>query len=377
MSMRIISSIDEFKAFEPDWNLVYAASQDCDAFLTHRWLQLWFEHFGENSELFILVWEENGQAQAIAPLIIGKERKWRMQWRVLRLPLRESAGPLRSNFLLGQRPQSAMDTFIKFIRSKSDQWDVALLEGLPAQGESIEYLSESAACHGLKYTEEGSVGPARYMTVTQPWEDYVRTRSSHMRKRLNQERSRLDREGEWSYQKIDVVHHLQSGLDAIHQILQKRYHVNATNLLPTEDQRTLHFFDALCKRFGIVDMLDFRLLIINQQPAACLISLINQGKVYPLLTKYDPAFDAASPGRAIFMALFTEAQNCNYQEIDFLSDWEYLSRFTDDTRDFIRVRLLHRGWRASLYTMLEQGEQLRIRYAEHQRLKNMAVKDAS
>lgn len=368
MTVRIVSTMNDFHALEDVWNHLYQISDDCDVFMTHRWLQLWFEHFGAGCGMFVLVWEENSRVQAIAPFIISNEKKWRMQWQVLRFPLRASVGPLRCNFLLGNRPNEAMDVFVSFLREENKRWDVALLEGLLVNGNSKSLLTQNAARNGLKCSSEGSVGRARYMTLSEPWEGYVRSRSSHLRKHLHQENTRLNKQGKWTFIKIDSRHDIQTGLDAIHHILHKRYRAASTEKLPADDQKTLHFFDELCVRFGQNGQLDMRLLDIEQQPAACLISLVDRGKAYPLLTKYDPAFDAASPGRAIITSLLSDALNCGYREVDFLSDWEYLGRFTDDARDFIRVRLSHRGWRARLYGLLEYGEQIRIQRANRRML---------
>lgn len=353
MTVRIISTAKQLRALEPAWARLLALSPSRDAFQTHGWMELWFEHFGATCEMFVLAWEHEGEVSAIAPFVISSERRQRMLVRVLRFPLKESAGPLRCDLLLGAMPEIALDALVGFLNQQRSRWDIADLSGIRMDGPTSTLLANSAQRAGWVVEPVVISTSARYIPVEIDWEAYLRSRSQHFRKRLRQQRTRLDRVGTYSFRRVDTRHDLSAALDSVREILQKRYNVSAWSALPSEDQETLHFFESLCKRFARAGMLDLRLLEIEGQPVACLISLIDAQKVYPLLTKYDPAFEAVSPGRAVISSLCADALKCGYREIDFLSDWDYLHRFTDHKRDFARVILRHRGWRARLTEWLE------------------------
>lgn len=359
MTVRIVSTMQQLRALEPEWSRLLALSPSRDVFLTHSWFDLWFEHFGDSCEMFVLVWEPAGKVSAIAPFVISTERRRRIAARILHFPLRESAGPLRCDMLLGSSPGAAMDALVTFLQQQRKRWDLAELNGIPLGGQTAKLLESSAQRVGWDVEVNGVAPSALYLPVEMRWEAYVSARSQHLRRRLNQERSRLNRCGQWAFRHVDVVHDLAAGLDSVRTILLKRYHVAATNTLPPEDQRILRFLERLCERFARAEMLDIRLLEIENQPAACLISLVDEQKVYPFLTKYDPAFEMASPGRAVISSLCAAALDCGYREIDFLSERDYLYRFTDNKREFVNLVLRHRGWRSRLNQVLERAALLR------------------
>jgi CelD/BcsL family acetyltransferase involved in cellulose biosynthesis len=289
---------------------------------------------------------------AAAPFVIGEERRWSMPWRVLQLPVREPSGPMRCNLLLGQAGDCALQAFLGWLVSNGALWDVARLQGLPVGGAVLKRLAHGSP--GMRWRLQSGVRRARWMAVPKDWRAYLTQRSKHLRKHLNQERTRLNTLGQVEMWRAESAQDVERGLAGVRLILERHFG-KPLDAVPAEDQRTLRIFNSACARFAGVGALDVRLLRVDGEPAACLVSPLVGRRAYPLLTKYDPCFAWASPGRALIAWMCEDAVTRGWEEIDFLSDWDYLHRLTDGTRDFSDVHGWHAGWRSRLHALMERA----------------------
>ena len=352
MHARIVRTLTEMRVLERDWHRL--ANARPDPFLSYWWIFTWFEHFGDDMLLHLVVLErEQGEVAGIVPLLLACERRRQLRVRVLRSLVRRSAGPARSGILCApDDEEAAIESFIGFLAQDYREWDVLEIEGLSADGAQLSLLIDAAARQRFTLLAPEEVETARVLAVKQRWAEYVRNRGKHFRRRLIDERHRLDRTGVWSFVAVRAPEDIARAMKDVVTILAKHFHLerieddqlDRIEGLPEEDRRVLAFAHNIVLRFAAFGAIDLRILRINDRPAACLLSLVADGIVYPLLTKYDPAFGAASAGRAVFVSLFEDAAERGYREIDFLSNWDYLARVTDQTRVYVKLTAFHSGW---------------------------------
>ena len=68
VSVEHITSNAEFDALENDWNALFDASSTAGLFNRYNWNRLWWEYYGGNAKLHIIVVRVAGKVKAIAPM---------------------------------------------------------------------------------------------------------------------------------------------------------------------------------------------------------------------------------------------------------------------------------------------------------------------
>jgi len=74
VSIRCVDTASELATLAAGWNAVLAKSRTRNPFLTFEWMSTWWDVFGADDELSVLVAEEEGQILGIAPLYMETVR---------------------------------------------------------------------------------------------------------------------------------------------------------------------------------------------------------------------------------------------------------------------------------------------------------------
>ena len=75
--MTVISKVSNFHGFlslEQEWNSLLKRSVSNSIFLSHEWFKCWWEAYGGEYELFILLCKDEGRLIGISPLMMSKDR---------------------------------------------------------------------------------------------------------------------------------------------------------------------------------------------------------------------------------------------------------------------------------------------------------------
>ena len=123
-SVDVITSTSGLAALAPVWDRLVAQSGLTHPFVTHEWILTWWECFGSDAELCVLVVRADGEPIAIAPLMRTTERLYGKQVRCLRF-LANDHTP-RCDVIVGSRPRDAYAAIWNFLMSESPLWDVVV-----------------------------------------------------------------------------------------------------------------------------------------------------------------------------------------------------------------------------------------------------------
>ena len=69
-SLRVsaVTRLEELRRLEPMWQSVSECAETPSPFLSHPWVVTWWEHFGTDRDLNVLVVEDDEGVAGIAPL---------------------------------------------------------------------------------------------------------------------------------------------------------------------------------------------------------------------------------------------------------------------------------------------------------------------
>ena len=75
LSIEEVNDVEKFRALRETWNKLLRESSDDNIFLTWEWLFMWWQHYGGDKKLRILIIKESGKIIGIAPFMQSKYRK--------------------------------------------------------------------------------------------------------------------------------------------------------------------------------------------------------------------------------------------------------------------------------------------------------------
>lgn len=353
-SVELIDTHERFMALEKGWKDLLALQPNPDIFSSHLWINTFLDYFSEDKDLHILLLKDGKECvQGVAPLVLVRGQWMGLPLRILRFVSDPRLDLKRADFMFRSEAQIGMRAFMEYLSAHRQTWDFLDLNGFRSDSPHLPLLENVAREFGLTVSPRVVSKVSRVLTIQMFWDDYLRLRTRNFRRNLSKERSQLERLGTITFFLYRDEPEIGEGLQKMMPILLSRLQVPSLDQVNSLDRRLIEFTIHLSKRLSRVFGVEIRIMEINGRPAACLLSFIRNNVVYPFLTKYDPAFEAVSPGRAVIMNLVQDAYKKGYREIDFLSDWPYLGRFTPDTQEYLVLRLFHQGWFSQLIYLVK------------------------
>ena len=338
-----VATWPEVASLVKDWQRLVQGAPTADVFSTHEWVTIWSEHFGAGKTPHMLVVREDGRVAGIAPLVL-ETRRWRgLPVRALTFPMDRHVDLWRTDLLLEEGHRQGIGAILSFLVDERRQWDVLELDGFRSDSVHLAWLEETARECGLAVSPRHVIQEALFLPIQEDWDHYIRRKNSSSRRELKRERRALEALGPVVFSLHREPHEVDDAIPGVLTILCNRLGARSLDEVQPFDRKLIDFTLDLARRFSRREAVEVRLATVGGRPAACLISLVRDRIVYPLLTKFDPAFSSGSPGRALILDLIQDAPRLGYREIDFLSSWGHVRRYTQHARTYVGVRLFHSG----------------------------------
>jgi CelD/BcsL family acetyltransferase involved in cellulose biosynthesis len=338
MKVEEIRDIAQFKRLKPIWDRMLRNSPNDMFYLSHEWLRLWWNHFGQDKEpLILLVWDSD-EPIAAAPLFIADEKIFGLRCKTIRWIGGSHA--LRSDFLLTTRPEESLIAILDHLMDIRGEWDLIRMDDLPIDSITLPLLSkvlgEMRALYDLM---PGAFSP--YLPIVGSWEEYWRSRSKSLRKNM---RSKLNR--------VSKVYHLcyscHQGGDDVDWLMEKVFEIESkswkyksgTSIL--SDPKEMELFLNLARLADRKGWLHLSILELDGHPAAYSFDIIYKDVIIGLKASFDQGFAKFSPGKLILYHLINLAFEKRITEVDFGGQAEeYKMQWTDRIREHRNVTIFN------------------------------------
>lgn len=144
MNVRAITTTQEWDAIADIWDALLSYSVTSNIFLTREWLRTWWDYYGDNKELLILVVEDKKGVCGIAPLYLSKQALAPgLYEKVIRLIGDEAVGSELLEVII--HPRRLVDTVTAIVEYlwKEIEWDRMSLRSVDA----------SSPCHSIMFVK--------------------------------------------------------------------------------------------------------------------------------------------------------------------------------------------------------------------------------
>jgi CelD/BcsL family acetyltransferase involved in cellulose biosynthesis len=347
--LRIESVTDRasLRALGPAWNQLHALAAPDHPFLSHDWIESWWEAFGGDKKLNVLTVWSGAELVAVMPLMLRQCRIYGIPAR--RLETIGNSHTPRWDLLVAPGYDQIHGELWRHLDAARASWDVLLLTQLPAESRTLELWPALAEEAGMLTGRWSSLASPR-VPVRGPWEEYDQSLGRKHRANLRNRSKRLSRVG-------PVVEEIIEGGDALAAALEDGWRIEgaawkgAEGTAIASSPETKRFYERYAERAAARGLLRIRFLRAGEKRVAFMYNLRYGNEEYIVKQGYDPAFAPYSPSVLLAQRVLEEAWRDKLTGVDFLgNDDSWKMRYTQERRrhywlfvfpDRLRSRLIH------------------------------------
>ena len=343
----VVSDYGAFVRLEDEWNDAVRRARVTHPFLLHEWLRTWWDCFGANRRLHIVIARDNGQIIAIAPLMIEHALMYGLP--VRKLDLLHNDHTPRADWIVAGAPAGGYAAIWNALAATADDWDLLQLSRLPDDSPTLRAISDLAARDGSHAgTWRGDVSP--YLTLTGTWDSYHASLPAKFRSNLRNRLSRLRTFGEPRLEVLDNPGAIAGARDEALRLEASGWK-DAARTSIASDPAVQRFYTLLAERAAARGWLRLMFLNVGGRRIATSYGSRFDDRLFLFKTGYDPAYATGSPFKVLTCLAIERAYAEGLREVDFLGnaepwkrEWTTTSRAHDWLFVFsgtVRARLLH------------------------------------
>jgi CelD/BcsL family acetyltransferase involved in cellulose biosynthesis len=331
--VQVVSDYQQFLALEPIWDRVLDSARGAHPhpFLEFQWARTWWECFGGGHDLHILVLWLNGEAIAIAPLMLSRVRMLGIP--VRRLGFLYNSHVPRADFLIGKHPEVAYPAIWNYLSGHRD-WDLLQLCQLPATSPTFDAISRLAERDGFG-TGMWEAGASPRVATSGIWSDYFNSLPAKHRSNLRNRSKRIAQFGEVEKEVVCFPSQLDGALEDGFRIEASAWKGSVGTAIGC-DPELRRFYSAFALRAAERGWLRLNFLRADNRRVAFDYSLVYRNRTFLLKLGYDPDYSPYAPSQLLLSMAIQDAFEQGREEYDFLGE------FVEWKRSWARESTLHR-----------------------------------
>jgi CelD/BcsL family acetyltransferase involved in cellulose biosynthesis len=343
MKVTKLATWAEALPYKKDWDRLLGEFEQATPFLTFEWTELWWRYFGEGKELYLLVVEDDAGIQAIAPLMLYRDRSY------LRIPMQviQLIGNFHSNRLDFITAAAKRRASFKAICSylQSERWDTLYCLLIPEHSPNLSCLIESCNDFGFKSVIQ-RVQKSPYVKVETDWDSYWASRSDGARRGLKKRLRHLETSGSLQFETISLADDVDNLIESLFKVAEKAWAYKQGSAICSTPQLK-GFYADLVRLANRQRWLNCHMLRLDGKPIAFELSLNYGNTTYILKLGFDEGLSTFAPGRVLWYLALQKDFSSGTAEFDFLGNNEqYKLRWATGIREHLKVYVFNSTFRA-------------------------------
>lgn len=270
-----------------------------------EWIDAYCNHYGQDVNPSILVFEENGEVVGLQPFQFKTKQENRFYKRRRLIPL--ASGPTDFYQLLFKAGhlKACCDALVKWLTSQKNKWEVFELFELPQHNEGWKQLEESFKTAGFQVSLNTNRGYFEAHT-TEEWEPFFESFIRPNNKDLLKDLRKLDRREI----KLSIEQHSTKVYEKLLEVrdlyAQRRKALNQSN--PYEEPELMSFLKEIIAKFETTGNVELSLLKDQDDNIwSFQLDWLQDGVRYHWNHAYNEDFKKFSPGKILLYMLLQQA----------------------------------------------------------------------
>jgi CelD/BcsL family acetyltransferase involved in cellulose biosynthesis len=355
-SVEEINDVEQFQALNVEWNELLQKSSDNNIFLTWEWLFNWWQCYGRNNKLRIIIIKKGSKIIGIAPFMENKYREGPVSVNVMENLCSEECD--YSGIILAEEKQEAFTLLMDYLAGiiKTEKLIVRMYH-IPENSTFLTLLREQyPSLSKSLYLDEQPSSFCSYILLPDTWEEYFQTLGRNSRRNITRNLKHIQKEHVVEFKQYTDVSDLMDKLQVLFDLHQKKWAAkNISSKFISQEAR--EFYINVSKAFHKNNWLNFSYLRVDEKPVSLLWSFSYNDVFYAMTIATDPDYLDYSIGNVHLMKSVENSIQNGLRKFDFLKgDEGYKGHWTDDKTDNMRITFTNdsiRGkWRVKLLQAL-------------------------
>jgi CelD/BcsL family acetyltransferase involved in cellulose biosynthesis len=255
--------------------------------------------------------------------------------------LHEGSSYYRGDFLIPERTEEILERLF-FYLSRKRGWEMATFAGIPEDSRTAAILERVARRCGLSTGSWHPFGRALFLPIQGAWDDYLTRQGRHFRKHVWERERKLNALGKVESLTFRDPGSVKKAIEQLYDIQMKNRKAEGLEI-PESDLSSRSAALRLAGLFSNEGMAEVKILTLDEKPVAGLFSIVYKGCSYAIIIKYDKEYASVSPGMTVLYHYVRDAWAQKADRIDFLMDWPYVERWTDQAKQYLKIDCFHPG----------------------------------
>jgi CelD/BcsL family acetyltransferase involved in cellulose biosynthesis len=346
------------KSLGRKWNNILSQSDSNNIFLTWEWVFNWWQVYGNEKELRVLVVKDQQEdIIAIAPLYVHAQKclKGFSVNEMRFLGTGEDVSPDYLDFIIKRGFENeAINALVEYLAVK-DGWDVINLTDMLSTSLTVQAIRNVAGDHRLVvHRSERAICP--YIRLLPDWDKYINSLSHNMRFNIKRRMRNLEKDFRTRYFIWQDTEGLEYAMGRLSFLHHKRWNQKGTEHSFSSNQYNT-FHQAVAREFALKGWLQLSCLELNDEIVAILYDYRYGNKIYYYQGGFDPSLYKYSPGLALRAYVIQKAIKDGIEEIDLLKGgYEHKYKWTEYDRQTIDLTIGKHTLKSRIYFVNSFGK---------------------
>jgi len=328
LRIKVVTNAEEFRSLRETWDSLLVGSSDNNAYLTWEWLFTWWQHYGKDKTLCILVIEDGKRIIGIIPLMRAGYGK--LPFRIDVLENIGSMDPDYSGVILPERQDECLAIFLSYLEESLGD-AVFRMSRLVEDNEFLTIIKELSPLARSLSMHSRTVTTSPYIPLPSTWDEYLQSLGSKTRNTLRRKLKKLREEHVVEYQKYHTGEDIQDKLQGLFKLQQMAWQSRGLNGAFT-DAAMSEFNIDIAQLFSEKGWLNLSFITVDGEVASGVYGFEYADKFYYGPTGFHPDYARYSLGHLHILLLIEEAIKAGRKEFDFLigaEEYKYRWRAVD------------------------------------------------
>lgn len=327
-----IRHFDEMPGLAAAWNAVVDRCPSASVFQTFEWHRCWWDAFGGDDELFVVLAFSGNRLVGIAPMTIGRADRGRPRGRVIQFIGAGNHASDYCDFIVDSGFPAALDALLGELCERRDAAGRIDLAHFRNDSPHFRHTLEFLRCRGIRTIRDvQDLAPVRLLG------DTGADRKAAGKTSLRRHTRHFEKSGTLRFHRCATADEALRWLDRFFEQHEAR---RALTSAPSQfhDPRQRGFYARLVETLAPRDWLRFDVVLFDDAPIAFHLGFEYRGCFLWYKPTFDARLAAKSPGEVLLKFLLDDAIERGLKEFDFTVGAEpFKLRFANRTRQVDRV----------------------------------------
>ena len=326
MQIQLLDRFADLQRHAGRWNELLARSASNSVFLTWEWIEPWWQVFGADLELLVLVAEEQGRLVGVAPLMVAPHPSpGGRQIRTLMF-LGQGGDTLAEHLDFILEPGRERELIAAFVDELCGplrrRWDALLLQRVIESSLNRSIVIEQLEMKGVVVVVRNEI-PSPYLSLPHSMDALLAGKSSNFRYQYQRSRKRLLATGTARFLMAGSDIALDEAMRVLAELNRERWQDTGASF---RTERYRQFHSVLAQRLAERNWLWLSVLTLDGQPIAARYDFAYGGKVWCMQGGWKPSLQNLNPGMIMTGEVIEWAIGRGFREYDFLGGEDHYKR---------------------------------------------------